>query len=86
MDETMSSDERSLALDAAPVKTHALPLSAHHDASNSALLPEGAPLDMPEQSFAAGPMLRRRSNPQAWIARTAVFFGAALAHVASTHD
>ena len=53
MDETMSSDERIEVRDPAPAKTHGAPEPlAHHDASDPALLPEGAPLDMPEQSFA----------------------------------
>jgi membrane glycosyltransferase len=87
MDKTMSTDERTQARDTAPVKTPSPPHPlAHHDASDPALLPAGAPLDMPEQDFALRPATSRRAASGSWIARTAMFFGAALATAAFAHE
>jgi len=58
----------------------------HHDASDPALLPEGAPLSMPEQDFSV-------RQPRVWpkrtgrgIPRTAVFLGAALMTAAFAYE
>lgn len=57
-----------------------------HDASDPALLPEAAPLEMPVQSFSARParVWPKRRGPG--IPRTAVFLGAALMTAAFAHE
>ena len=59
---------------------------SHHDASDPALLPEGAPLEMPEQDFSARParLWPRRRGPG--IPRTAVFLGAWLMTAAFAYE
>ena len=61
------------------------PLS-HLDASDPALLPEGTPIEMPEQDFSAEAARRwpRRRGPS--IPRTAVFLGAGLMTAAFAHE
>ncbi|HRN85038.1 MAG TPA: glucans biosynthesis glucosyltransferase MdoH, partial [Hyphomicrobium sp.] len=61
------------------------PLS-HLDASDPALLPEGTPVEMPEQDFSAEVARRwpRRRGPS--IPRTAVFLGAGLMTAAFAHE
>jgi len=61
-------------------------ISFHHDASDPALLPEPAPLDMPAQDFSrrAERVWPRRRGPG--IPRTAVFLGAALMTAAFAYE
>ena len=62
-----------------------LPLS-HIDASDPGLLPEGKPMDMPEQDFSqpAARLWPRRRGPA--IPRTAVFLGAGLMTAAFAYE
>jgi len=64
----------------------ARPPRSHHDASDPALLPEPAPLDMPEQDFSAKPAREwpHRRGPS--IPRTAVFLGATLMTAAFAYE
>ncbi|WP_291176568.1 glucans biosynthesis glucosyltransferase MdoH [Hyphomicrobium sp.] len=59
---------------------------AFHDASDPALLPEPAPLEMPTQDFSARPerIWPRRRGPG--IPRTAIFLGAALMTAAFAYE
>lgn len=59
---------------------------AHIDASDPRLVPEGAPLDMPEQDFSkpAAQLWSRRAGPV--IPRVAVFLGAALMTAAFAYE
>ena len=68
---------------AAPPSRSPIPF---HDASDPALLPEQAPLDMPTQDFSARPerVWPRRRGPG--IPRTAVFLGAALMTAAFAYE
>jgi len=54
------------------------PAPLHHDASDPALLPEAAPVEMPEQDFSRRPARLWTSRRGAAIPRTAVFLGTAL--------
>lgn len=71
------------AAESAPPRLHE---ATHHDASDPALLPDAAPLPMPEQDFSAFPqrIWPKRRGPG--IPRTAVFLGAALMTAAFAYE
>lgn len=79
----MSADVSNETREPAAAKPHPL---VHHDASNPALLPDPAPLAMPEQNFATRSAVSRTPAPGASIARLAVLFGTLLATAAFAHE
>jgi membrane glycosyltransferase len=87
MDESMTAEDiapgagEGAAAQAAP----RAPIS-FHDASDPALLPETAPLEMPVQSFSARPERVWPARRGPGIPRTAVFLGATLMTVAFAYE
>ncbi len=87
MDESMTAEDIAPgAGEGAAVQAAPRSQVSFHDASDPALLPEAAPLEMPVQSFSARParVWPKRRGPG--IPRTAVFLGAALMTFAFAYE
>ncbi len=85
MDESMSHSE--LGVRGGGAAPSPGPLRLPGQASDASLLPPDAPLEMPDQSFAArrAPMLRGATKG-AWVARASLFAGAGLVTAAFAHE
>jgi membrane glycosyltransferase len=86
MDESMTADSVAPAALQGSATARGEPANTYFDASDPALLPEAAPLPMPEQDFAARAtrIWPKRRGPS--IPRTAVFLGAALMTAAFAYE